>query len=101
MSRRTFAPCRTSSPSCARSVRRTSLRAHDRRTSESGRSVEKDPADVIRDAFDDALRRNPGKTRTWRVLVDGNKDQLRLVKKAARKRAVATTVIVDVIHVLE
>ncbi len=56
---------------------------------------------MIRDAFDDALRRDPDKKRTWVVLVDGNKDQLRLVKKAARKRAVATTVIVDVIHVLE
>ena len=64
-------------------------------------SVEKDPADVIRDAFDDALRRDPDKKRTWVVLVDGNKNQLRLVKKAARKRAVAITVIVDVIHVLE
>ena len=42
-------------------------------------SVEKDPADVISDAFDDALRRDPAKTRTWVVLVDGNKDQLRLV----------------------
>jgi len=64
-------------------------------------SVEKEPADVIRDAFDDALRRDPDRKRTWVVLVDGNKDQLRLVKKAARERGITITVLVDLIHVLE
>ncbi len=64
-------------------------------------SVEKEPEVVIREAFDDALRRDPGKKRTWVVLVDGNRDQLRLVKTAARRIGVAITVIVDLIHVLE
>lgn len=64
-------------------------------------SVEKEAEVVIRDAFDEALRRDPQKKRTWVVLVDGNRDQLRLVKKAARKLGVAIMIIVDLIHVLE
>jgi hypothetical protein len=64
-------------------------------------SVEKEPAAVIRDAFEEARRRDPGLRRRWVVLVDGNRDQLRLVKKAARKVGVAITIIVDLIHVLE
>ena len=64
-------------------------------------SVEKDSEVVIRDAFEDARRRDPEKKRTWVVLVDGNRDQLRLVKQAARKLGVAITIIVDLIHVLE
>ena len=63
--------------------------------------VEKEAEVVIRDAFEDARRRDPEKKRTWVVLVDGNRDQLRLVKDAARKLGVAITIIVDPIHVLE
>ncbi|MFO0740239.1 MAG: ISKra4 family transposase [Labilithrix sp.] len=64
-------------------------------------SLEKEPEEVISDAFDEALRRDPQKARPWIVLVDGNRDQLRLVKKAAKKRDVRITIIVDLIHVLE
>ena len=64
-------------------------------------SVEKEAKVVIRDAFDDARRRDPEMKRRWVVLVDGNRDQLRLVKMAARKIGVTITVIVDLIHVLE
>lgn len=64
-------------------------------------SVEKEAEVVIRDAFDDARRRDPEKKRRWVVLVDGNRDQLRLVKMAARRIGVTITVIVDLIHVLE
>ncbi len=38
--------------------------------------------------------------RRWVVLVDGNADQLALVKKAAKKHAVNVTIVLDVIHVL-
>ena len=64
-------------------------------------SVEKEAEVVIRDAFEEAHRRDPEKKRSWVVLVDGNRDQLRLVKKAACKLGVAITIIVDLIHVLE
>jgi hypothetical protein len=64
-------------------------------------SLTKPPASVIRDAFERARRRDPTFQRTWVVLLDGNKDQLRLVKKTARKLGVAITILVDLIHVLE
>lgn len=64
-------------------------------------SVSKPAETVIRDAFDDALRRDPQKKRRWVVLLDGNRDQLRLVKKAARKNGVTVTSLADLIHVLE
>jgi hypothetical protein len=64
-------------------------------------SITKAPAAVIRDAFEHARRRDPGFKRDWVVLVDGNRDQLALVKKAARKLGVAITIVVDLIHVLE
>lgn len=64
-------------------------------------SITKTPAAVIRDAFEQARRRDPGFKRTWVVLVDGNRDQLALVKKAARELGVEITIVVDLIHVLE
>jgi len=64
-------------------------------------SLIKAPAAVIRDAFEQARRRDPRFKRTWVVLVDGNRDQLKLVKKTARKLGVEITIVVDLIHVLE
>jgi len=64
-------------------------------------SLIKPTAAVIRDAFEQARRRDPRFTRTWVVLVDGNRDQLKLVKKTARKLGVEITIVVDLIHVLE
>ena len=64
-------------------------------------SLAKTPAAVIGDAFEQARRRDPSMKRTWVVLVDGNRDQLKAVKKAARKLGVAITILVDLIHVLE
>lgn len=58
------------------------------------------PAKGINEAFAEALARDPGKKRRWVVLVDGNADQLALVKKAARKHGVNVTIVLDVIHVL-
>jgi hypothetical protein len=64
-------------------------------------SLTKTPKAVIRDAFEQARRRDPHFKRTWVVLVDGNRDQLKLVKRAARKLGVQITIVVDLIHVLE
>jgi hypothetical protein len=64
-------------------------------------SVEHEPAHVIGAAFDEAFRRDPEQRRRWVVLVDGNKDQLRWVKKAAKRRRARITIVLDVIHVLE
>lgn len=64
-------------------------------------SLEVDPKLVIEEAFEEGLRRDPERRRCWVVLVDGNKDQLRLVKQAAKKAGVEGTIILDLIHVLE
>jgi hypothetical protein len=64
-------------------------------------SVEKSPRTVIREAFAEALRRDPKKQRRWVVLVDGEPKQLRAVKAEARRAAVHVTLLVDIVHVLE
>jgi hypothetical protein len=64
-------------------------------------SLAKTPKAVIRDAFEQARQRDPNLSRTWVVLVDGNRDQIKLVKQAARRLGVSITIIVDLIHVLE
>lgn len=64
-------------------------------------SVRRDAGEVIRDAFDDADRRDPEHRRRWVVLVDGNETQIALAYAEALRRGVHITVHVDLIHVLE
>jgi hypothetical protein len=64
-------------------------------------SVEHSPQRVIDDAFDDAFRRDPDLRRQWVVLVDGNRDQLRRIKRAAERVGVDIRIVLDVVHVLE
>lgn len=64
-------------------------------------SVEKEPKDVIREAFEEAERRDPAHARRWVVLVDGNPTQIRVATAEARRRGIALTIVLDVIHVLE
>lgn len=64
-------------------------------------SVEKTGRAVIRDAFEEALRRDPAKVRRWVVLVDGEPKQLRSVKAEARRLGVEVTILADIVHVIE
>ena len=64
-------------------------------------SIVHSPQQVIDDAFAEAARRDPEHRRRWIVLVDGNRDQLRLIKRAARKLGVEVTIVLDIVHVLE
>jgi len=64
-------------------------------------SVEHSPQRVIEDAFEEALRRDPERRRRWVVLVDGNEDQLRRIRQAARNFGVPITIVLDVVHVIE
>ncbi len=64
-------------------------------------SVEKSSRAVIREAFAEALRRDPDKRRRWIVLVDGDPKQLRAVKAEARRAGATVTILLDIIHVLE
>jgi hypothetical protein len=64
-------------------------------------SLEKQPEDVIREAFEEARHRDPGGEKTWVALVDGNRDQIRIMEKTAKKNGLHLTIIVDLIHVIE
>lgn len=63
--------------------------------------ITKAPEAVFNDAFQEALRRDPRREKTWAALVDGNKPQLHILKKHARTYGVTLIIILDVIHVLE
>ena len=64
-------------------------------------SVAKAQRAVIREAFDEALRRDPERRRRWVVLVDGDAKQLKSVKAEARRVGVTVTIVADIVHVLE
>jgi hypothetical protein len=64
-------------------------------------SLEKESSEVIKDAFDEARRRDPQFTKQWAILVDGNEPQIKLAKAAALKCGVKSTVVLDFIHVTE
>jgi hypothetical protein len=64
-------------------------------------SVEKHPRMVIRQIFEEALRRDPERKRRWVVLVDGEPKQLKAVKAEAKRAGVEVTIILDIVHVLE
>lgn len=64
-------------------------------------SVKRASSAVIDEAFQEALRRDPERKRTWVVLVDGHADQLRAVRRAVAKYGVQVTIVVDLIHLIE
>ena len=64
-------------------------------------SLEKTTTNVIDEMFAEALRRDPDRVRTWVVLVDGNKTQIREIRAAAKRVGVEITMILDLIHVIE
>jgi hypothetical protein len=64
-------------------------------------SLEMTPAAVIEELFADALHRDPERAKTWVAVVDGNKQQLKLLHQEARRHELNLTVVVDMIHVVE
>lgn len=64
-------------------------------------STQRSAQGVIDDAFAEAHRRDPDHRRRWVVLVDGQRDQLRRVQRAARKVGAEITIVLDIVHVLE
>ena len=64
-------------------------------------SVAKAASTVVDEGFREALGRDPLGERRWVVLLDGNDDQIRAVKRAARNAGVDVTIVADVIHLIE
>jgi len=56
---------------------------------------------TISKIFDEAERRDPGHTRPWIALADGDIHQIGLIAAQAAARSVGVTIICDFIHVLE
>jgi hypothetical protein len=64
-------------------------------------SLEKTPEEVIGEAFQEASYRDPAHKKNWVALVDGNKPQIRILRRMAKQKGIDLTIIVDVIHVIE
>ncbi|MCP4544723.1 MAG: ISKra4 family transposase [Chloroflexi bacterium] len=64
-------------------------------------SMEKTPEQVIKEMFQEASYRDPADEKIWIALVDGNKSQISILKRLAKKSGVDLTIIVDLMHVIE
>ena len=64
-------------------------------------SVAKDAKQVIAEAFEQALGRDPDRTRTWVALVDGNNHQIDRITAEAKVRDIEIAIVVDFVHVAE
>ncbi len=64
-------------------------------------SIERPAEQVIREAFDEGLTRDPNLAKRWVVVVDGQKSQLQRIQKEAKRRGIELTIVLDFIHVLE
>jgi len=64
-------------------------------------SVERSAEQVIAEAFDEAMSRDPRREKTWVVVVDGLKSQLDRIKRVARRHGAKPIIILDFIHALE
>jgi len=64
-------------------------------------SLEKDPEQVIEEAFEEAHKRDCERRKTWVVLVDGAEQPLRLLAQIQRRHQVELTIVLDLIHVVE
>jgi hypothetical protein len=64
-------------------------------------SVARDAGEVIAGAFNQAEARDPGRLRTWVVLVDGDRHQIELIEAEAARRKAEIHLVLDLVHVLE
>jgi hypothetical protein len=64
-------------------------------------SLEKTPEEVIEKVFEEAGYRDPEHQKKWIALVDGNKPQIRILRRMAKDKGIDLAIIVDVIHVIE
>jgi len=64
-------------------------------------SVEKSSETVVKEMFEEGLRRDPENKKMWVVLVDGAPNQISLIKAEAKARKISITIVCDIIHVIE
>jgi len=64
-------------------------------------SVEHDSRQVIKAAFEEAVKRDPLQSRHWVIVVDGGEHQLQAILEIAQSYQARIALILDFIHVLE
>lgn len=64
-------------------------------------SIRKSLEQTVAEGFDDAERRDPEHRRRWVALVDGNQQQIKAIRREAKRRGVEVTLVLDFIHVAE
>jgi hypothetical protein len=64
-------------------------------------SLVQTPEQMLEEAFQEGMDRDPRRQKTWAAVVDGNDTQLRLLKKLANKHNIELTIVLDIIHVLD
>lgn len=64
-------------------------------------SLEREAETVIREAFEEALERDPEQQRPWVILIDGLPQQIKLINKVKEHMKLKATIVMDFIHVLE
>lgn len=65
-------------------------------------SIEGEMSEVVDAMFREAASRDPDRVQEWVALVDGNQQQLRLLKRKAKEHDVRlAAIVIDIIHVLE
>ena len=83
---------------CSEGERSTRPKPTDKRV---WASVEEEPEDVIGTMFEEALRRDPNRSRPWALLVDGGEQQLEIILDYIARYRIDVTLVLDFIHVLE
>lgn len=83
---------------CSEEERSTRPKPADKRV---WASVEREPEDVIGAMFEEALRRDPDRSRPWAILVDGGETQLEIILAFIKRHRPDAILILDFIHVLE
>lgn len=64
-------------------------------------SLEREQDQVIDDLIAAAIERDPQRRKQWVCLVDGDRKQLRRLRRSAKKQGARITLVLDIIHVIE
>ncbi len=64
-------------------------------------SLEKEMERVTEELVQEAMRRDHNRERPWVMLVDGHKDQIKVIKRVFKRHDIQAPLILDFIHVLE
>jgi hypothetical protein len=63
--------------------------------------LKKSSEEIIKEIFEEALQRDTSREKEWVVLVDGDLNQIKKLKKFSRQFKIKVTIVCDIIHVLE